>query len=1042
MNLPEFSVNKRVTVTMLTILVIIFGVITFSQMGLEMMPDMDYPVVSIVTIYPGASSEDIEKTLTKPLESVLAGVKGIKSIKSQSSENQSVISVEFRWGTNLDFAAQDLRDAMDMISDQLPDDANKPMVMKMNMADMPVLVYGIVGKDTYKTRKFIEDDVEQKLKHLDGVASVMILGGKEPEKQIVVDKTKLERNNISIDDIVNILKAQNLNIPASHIVNRQSDFLIRTVGEFQNIKEIENTPISISQTGNLIYIKDVATVLNEYKEQRFSLRTNKKESVMMMVSKESGANTLSVGKSVKEEIAKIIEEFPQKGIEFIEIMDQGQIVEMVTTSSSSNAIMGGLLAIIVMFLFLRNWRPTLAISLAIPISVIATFIPLYLAKYSLNMMTLGGLALGVGMLVDNAVVVIENIYRHLEMGDDRITSAKVGATEVGMAITASTLTTVSVFFPMMFSGGIAGQMVRSLALTVSFALFASLFVSLTLVPMIASVLFKKHETREEYEKAAGEKGFGKLKKIYLIALKWSLRHRTIVLVSVFFLFVGSLLLIPKIGTEFMPKSDMPMQIMKIRLPAGASLEETDIIASRIENIISEIKEVKYVMVDAGVMSGGMASMDPSSPTGVNEAVIFFRLVDKEDRERVSDEIMEEVRRKAPDLKNVELTVIDMSTQMSGSGESAPVTIKLYGKDLNVMREICDEIAEKIKPIEGIRDVNNSLKDQQPERHIVVDRDKAFRYGLTVAQIGSAIRTSTLGTESGIFRDENGDEIDIRVRLKEESRNSLQEIENINISSPLGFSVPLKQIAEIKEGYGPLKIEREHQIRKATVTANIFDRNLGTTIKDVKESISDIQKTLPSGYFIEFGGSYKDMKDSFKTLIQALLLAIVLIYVVMASQFESFSQPFIIMFTMPLAVIGVILAFFVTGTTLSVTAFIGIIILAGIVVNNGIVLVDHANQLRNKGIEKHQALLQAGQDRIRPVLITSITTIMGMLPMAISTGQGSEMRSPMAIAVIGGLISATFFTLLVVPSIYSIVDHISYKTEKKIMSKLHGKEDNV
>ncbi len=1042
MNLPEFSVNKRVTVTMLTILTIIFGVITFSKMGLEMMPDMDNPVVSIVTIYPGASSEDIEKTLTKPLESTLSGVKGIKSIKSQSSENQSVISVEFKWGTNLDFAAQDLRDAMDMISDQLPDDANKPMVLKMNMADMPVLVYGVIGKDTHKTRKFLEDDVEQKLKHLDGVASVMIMGGKESEKQIVVDKTRLGKNNISIDDIVNILKAQNLNIPASHVVTRQNDFLIRTVGEFKNIKEIQNTPIGMSKTGNIIYVKDVANVLDGYKEQRYNLRTNKAESVMMVVSKESGANTLSVGKSVKAEIAKIMENYPEKGIKFIEIMDQGHVVEMVTSSSSSNAIMGGLLAIIVMFLFLRNWRPTLAISLAIPISVVATFIPLYLAKYSLNIMTLGGLALGVGMLVDNAVVVIENIYRHLEMGDDRITSAKVGASEVGMAITASTLTTVSVFFPMMFSGGIAGQMVRSLALTVSFALFASLFVSLTLVPMIASFLFKKHESKDEYKQAAGEKGFGKFKQLYGKTLKWSLNHRGAVITIVALLFVGSLLLIPKIGTEFMPKMDMPMQILKIRLPAGASLEETDAVASRLEDILSKIKEVQYSMVDEGVMGEGMAAMDPSSPTGVNEATIFFKLSDRGDRKRASDEIMEEVRSKAPDLKNVELTVVDMSSQMMGGGESAPVTIKLYGKDLNRMREICDEIAEKIKPIEGIRDVNNSLKAQQPERHIVVDRDKAFRYGLTVAQIGSAIRTSTLGTKSGIFREENGDETDIRVRLKEESRNSLQEIENISISSPLGFSVPLKQVAEITEGYGPLKIEREHQIRKATVTANIFDRDLGTTINDVKESISDIQKNLPSGYFIEFGGSYKDMKDSFKTLIQALLLAILLIYVVMASQFESFSQPFVIMFTMPLAVIGVILALFITGTTLSIPAFIGIIILAGIVVNNGIVLIDHTNQLKNKGIEKHQALLQAGQDRIRPVLITSITTIIGMLPMAVSTGEGAEMRAPMAIAVIGGLISATFFTLLVVPAIYSIVDHISYKTEKRIMNKLHGEEEEV
>jgi HAE1 family hydrophobic/amphiphilic exporter-1 len=651
-------------------------------------------------------------------------------------------------------------------------------------------------------------------------------------------------------------------------------------------------------------------------------------------------------------------------------------------------------------------------------------------------MTLAGLALGVGMLVDNAVVVIENIYRHLELGDDRITAAKIGASEVGMAITASTLTTISVFFPMAFGGGISGQMIRGLALTVSFALFASLFVALTIVPMIASILFKKRSSAKEYEKATSWQGFENFKNKYVKLLKWTLSHRWLTIGIVTVLFIISIALIPFMGTEFLPKSDMAVQIFQIKMPVGTNLEQTNELVSQLEDIIGKIKEVKVVVPVVGAMSEGMAVSDPTSPTGVNEATLYMRLSDKEDRDRSSDEIMEEIRSKAPKLEGVKYTVYDMSTMMMGGTESAPIVIKIFGKDLTELKRISDTIEKRITDIRGIRDVDNSLKEANIEKHIVINRDKAFRYGLTVAQIASAVRTATLGTKSGVFR-ESGDEIDIRVRLEKNSRSSLSDIEHLSIASPLGFEVPLNQVAEILPGKGPLKIEREHQIRIAKVTANVVGRDLGSTVSDVKDKIKDIEKNLPNGYFIEYGGAYKNMKESFTTLLEALLLAIVLIYVIMASQFESFSHPFVIMFTLPLALIGVVFLSLITGTTLSTLSFMGVIILAGIVVNNGIVLIDHVNQLRRKGMEKHEALIQGGADRLRPVLITALTTIIGMFPMAISTSEGSEMRAPMAIAVIGGLTTATFFTLVIVPAVYSIVDKISYKTEKSFMKKLHG-----
>ena len=1035
MNLPEFSVNKRVTVTMLTILTIIFGVITLSKMGLEMMPDMDYPVVSIVTIYPGASSEDIEETLTKPLESVLAGVKGIKSIKSQSSENQSVITVEFRWGTNLDFAAQDLRDAMDMISDQLPDDANRPMVMKMNMADMPVLVYGVVGKDTYKTRKFIEDDVEQQLKHLDGVASVMIMGGKEAEKQIVVDKTKLERNNISIDDIVNILKAQNLNIPASHVVKRQSDFLIRTVGEFQNIKEIQNTPIGMSNTGNLIYIKDVATALDGYKEQRFHLRTNKKESVMMMVSKESGANTLSVGKSVKDEIAKIMEKYPQKGIKFIEIMDQGHIVEMVTSSSSSNAIMGGLLAIIVMFLFLRNWRPTLAISLAIPISVIATFIPLYLAKYSLNMMTLGGLALGVGMLVDNAVVVLENTFRHREEGEDRRTAANKGASEVAMAITASTLTTISVFLPIVFVPGIAGMLFRDQSLTVTFSLACSLLVALTLVPLLSSrflILRSERKKRSVWTDSLSDRlgrYIASLDDIYQKALNWALDHRKTVVISMAALFILSMAIVYPlrlVGTEFMPNIDQGQIYLSLETTPGTSLEVTESVIAKAERVIQEVAQDDLVNMHSNIGSGeGFAAL--FSGSGSHSATVSVNLVSPEKRDRSQEEIQQEIIDKLKTVPGLRLVgAEDPGAEMMGFG-GKPVDIEIYGFDRGKATALANQIADMVRGIDGTTNVQTTIEKASPETQIIVDRAKAYSLGLNVGSIANTMNADVDGTIATLYR-EGGSEYNVRVRLQEKDRNTAEDVYRMSITSPAMAQVPLGNVATLKAAQGPVTIERKNRERLVEVTADLKGRDQGSVIRDIKARLKSID--LPEGFVVEMGGSAKNKAESFKWLGLALLGAVFLVYAVMASLFESLLDPFIIMFTFPLAMIGAVWMFFFTGTTFSIIAFVGVIMLAGIVVNNAIVMVDYINQLRKSGMELREAVVKGGRTRLRPILITALTTILAMVPLAMGIGSGAEMRYPMARAVVGGLSVSTIFTLVLVPVIYTIFESFSAKLKQR------------
>ncbi|MBN2460533.1 MAG: efflux RND transporter permease subunit [Candidatus Cloacimonetes bacterium] len=1016
MKLVEFSVNRRVTVLMITLLIVILGGIALSKLGLELLPDMDYPIISIVTMYEGASPEDIEETITKTIETAVATVKNVKTLSSESMENASLIMVEFDWGTNLDFAAQDLRDMIDQVADYLPEEVSRPLVMKFNLSQMPVLMYGATGgENTYKLRKILEDEVATKLKHQKGVASVMVYGGDDAEKQIIVDKEKLAQYGISVAEVVQVVSAGNLNMSAGYIQERNNEYFLRTMAQYGSLDEISNLPLKRTSSGETIYLKNVARVEAGFREARYFVRTDKKPTALFWISKESGANTLKVSQRIKDEMEIIKEDFEGEII-FAEVMDMGRPIAKTTSGAVNNLLVGGVLAILIMYLFLRNWRPTFAISLAIPISVIATFVAIYMGGFSLNIMTLGGLALGVGMLVDNSIVVIENIYRHLEMGKAKIKAAIGGASEVAMAITASTLTTIAVFFPMIFAEGMTGILVRGLALTVAFSLSASLFVSLTLVPALASIVFRRVENRPQTDKS--QEMFIGIKDRYQKVLVWVLAHKTRTIVMVVILLVLSLALLPLIGTEFMPEQDIPFMLMNIKMPIGTPLEETDAAIAQIEDAFLSTAGVRHVMALVGPMTDAQAMSDPTNPQSVAEAQVYVRLYEQKDREVTYEEIQDIIRKKLPQIDGSEYVFLSRA-EMMGGGQSNPIEINIFGKDLGRLQVIASDIEGTISRIEHVADVVNSMKEGRPEAHIIIDKEKAFQYGLTSYQIALEIKTSSLGTQAGIFREE-GEEIDILVRVEEPARNSFEDILHLPVLSPLGVSVPLNQIAHIEYSEGPIKISREKQSRKVKITANITGTSdLGAVVKEVQNRIQPITDDMPPGYYVIFGGAYQDMKEAFGTLALALLLSIVLVYIVMASQFESLRQPFVVMFTMPLAVIGVMLMLFITGTTLSVASFVGGIILAGIVVNNGIVLIDHINKLKDSGFTKYKAILQAGSDRIRPVLITASTTVLGMLPMAISSGEGSELKAPMALTVIGGLISATFLTLVVIPVVYSI-----------------------
>ena len=1029
--LISIFVNRRVTTTMLMGVLVVLGLLGLNDLGLELMPEIDFPMITVGTLYRGASSEDVESSVTKPVEQAIAQVKGVKSIKSISMENYSIVSIEFEWGTNLDFAAQDVRDGIGLISSYLPSGVNAPVVWKFNMSQFPVLMYMMSSDtmDTRQLRELINDRVKDRLLRLDGVASIVVWGGKKREIQILVDKNRLESLNLTMSQVVKAIQVQNLNVPAGHIKVRQDELLIRSEGEFRSPGEIRNVIVGATKDGRPIFVKDIAQVKDGFKEVRNHSRTNLKPSVLLMVTKESGANTVKTVDRVKVEMVKIRKELP-KGIEIHTGMDQGHIVKKMLGNTSTSGIVGAFLAILMMWLFLKDWRPTLIIGLAIPLSIVTTFMALDAAGYTLNFMTILGLSLGVGLLVDNAVVVIENIFRHQQAGEDRITAAKNGAVEVGMAISASTLTTIAVFFPLALVKGLTGQLTRGIGLTVGFAVLSSLFVALTLVPMLSSVFLRKKPKHKEQGFSEEGRLFKGFRKGYVSALKWSLSHKFVVIFLAAIAFGISVWGIFQLGLEFMPEADNPNVVMTFKTPVGTKLSETDRISRMIERVVMKVPGVTAVGGWVGPEEEDLADMSQgTNPTDVNEAELWIRLEDKEKRSYINSQLRDTIRKELPELEGVKFNFLDMGKQMMG-GQKKPVVIKIFGSKWSELMRISHQVAKRIVKVKGIEDVDESLKFGKPELKVVVDRDKAAKLGLTSIDAAMAVQGATLGTLAGKYR-ENGKEYDIRVKLKKNEVTSARQILSLPIATRAAGVVPLGQIASLKKGRGPLRVTRENKSRVAYVRASVEGRDLGGVMTDVKAAIAPIQHEIPEEYFIEAGGQYEDMMDTFKALAKAFAAALLLIYMIMASQFESFKHPFVIMFTLPLALIGVVLSLALTGQSISFHSGAGVVILAGIVVNNAIVLIDYANQLRNRGMSVMDALVDAGGVRLRPILITAGTTIFGMLPMVIGHSQGSEFRLALATPLIGGLFFSTILTLIIIPVMYAIFEFRTVRKERDI-----------
>ncbi len=1038
MKLSDMSIRRPVTTIMCVLIVILLGVVSLSNLALDLLPDISFPMAIVSIDYQGAGPQEVEELITQPVESVLGTVSNIKSVSSVSSEGNSTVMAEFNSGTNMDLATLDMREKVDLVKAALPEGISTPFILKLDPTMIPVIELAVSnGGDQAELKNLVDDKIVPRIERIEGVASVQTYGGMDREIRVGVYPEKLKGYNLSLSQIVQALRMENLNLPGGNVEDGNKRYILRTTGEFESVRDIENIPITLP-AGGIIRLKDVADIEDTFKEVTSSMTMNGKASIDITVNKESTANTVQVARRINKELERMKQEYSNIRIETI--VDTSSYIQKAINNVAQIAVIGGLLAIAVLYLFLRNFRTTFIIGAAIPISIIATFSLIYFNGLTLNMMSLGGLALGVGMLVDNSIVVLENIFRYRQEGYGRLDAASSGSGEIAMAVIASTLTTVAVFAPIVFVKGIAAEFFREMALTVTFSLLASLVVSLTLVPMLSSKMLRleRHSGNHNRFKFVSRMldrwntGFQKLDGVYRKVLAWALGHRKTAIIMLVVIFVVSLASVALVGAEFFPKTDEGFVTINITLPKGTVLEETSGVADRVEKAIQDIPEMENIFVVLG-MGGGQ--MNVGSQVNTSSAVVYAKLKPLSERKRSSFEIADIIRNRVSGIPGAEIEVASMSMSGPHSGGS-PVNIEIKGDDLEVLSGIAEDIKGIVQNVEGTRETKSSIDEGKPEARIKVDRNRASLYGLNVTTIASTLQTAIGGQVATRYR-VGGDEIDITVALREEYGKDIRSLQNLIISSPAGYQVPLSEVADTVIEEGPSSISRTDQVRVVTVTSGIFGRDLRSVMKDIQAGVA--RYPLPAGYTIEYGGENEEMVDSFRSLGQALALAVILVYMIMASQFESLVYPFIIMFSIPFALTGAMGGLVITGRPLSVPAFIGIIMLSGIVVNNAIVLVDYINTLRSRGEERNAAILKAGPTRLRPILMTALTTMLGLMPMALGLGEGSETQAPLATAVIGGLAFSTVLTLVVIPVMYTIMDDFGRKVSRKVF---RGKTANI
>jgi HAE1 family hydrophobic/amphiphilic exporter-1 len=1035
----NFSTRRPVSIVIIVSVILILGFFSFSRTSVDLLPEMNFPMAAVITSYSGAGPEEVESQITKVMEGSLNSLSGVTEIQSTSSDGSSVVLLMFDWGTNMDSAMLDIRENISFVESFLPEGAGKPMVVKMDPNMMPILQIGVSGGDLEQIQDIAEDIIEPRLSRIPEIASVYLTGGNVRQISVEVDPVKLENYNLSISQITSVLQAENFNMSGGQYEQGQRKYYVRNLQQFQSIKDIEDVRI-LSASGQAIRLGDIAVVKDDYEEITQYTRVNGEPAVGIHCMKQTGANTVAASKQVMAELDKIQQEL-NLDLEIDVVMDQAEYIQQSIQNTEKMILEGALLAILVIFLFLRNWRSTFIIFVSIPISIIATFILMYFTKSTVNLITMGGLALGVGRIVDDSIVVFENIYRHRQMGEPRMQAAQKGASEVGGAVIAATLTIIAVFAPIAYVQGLTSILFKPLAITICCAILASLFVSLTIIPLLASRLLTD-ETMEKLAKLELGEGkklgdrFGRwlngLGDRYSRLLQAALKRRRRVIVGVTLLMLASLALVPVIGAEFMPAMDTGEISINIEMDKGSSIESTDEVSLEVEKRLGTIPEVDLVFASVG--SSSVMLMGSGSHTDVS--TMYVKLCPRKERDKDVNTISEDIRQTLADIPGakIEVGVLDNASMMSSGG---PINIQLRGDDLDVLKDLSAQIAEVVRKVPGTREIVSSLTDGSPELQIHIDRDKAAAYGLTPIQVSSTINAAMQGTVATQYRVE-GEEVDVRVKYSGEGVQDIDYLKNLTLSNALGMKVKLSQIALFQVEQGPISIDRYDQVRIANINGSLFNRDLKSVMDEIKVEVDKIE--LPSGYEVEYAGQNQQMMDTFADLALALMLAIILVYAVMAVQYESFFNPFVIMFSLPTALIGIILSLFITGRALSVPAFIGVIMLVGVAVSNAIVFVDYLKQQLEKGMERDEAIIETGRVRLRPILMTAFSTILAMLPLALGLGEGGEYQAPLATVVIGGLLVSTLITLILVPVVYSILDDIGRRRRDKKAAAKRAKSE--
>ncbi len=1028
--LTRLALKYPISTFLIAITILVFGIVSFEQLPIDLLPDISIPVVSTITFYPGASPLDMEQSVTTQIERTVSSVNDVDYVQSSTREGISQVRINFNWNANTDVGLIDVVQRINRVLNQLPTGVSQPVVLRFDLTNLPVCIVAVSGDmDERDLYDLASNEIEPQLEHLPGVAFAQVLGGKIREIHISIDRNRLEALQLPVQSVLDAVAGSNLIVPSGDLKTGKFDYALKTESRFNVVKPMQDIVIKVVN-GIPIKIKDIAKVEDSYQEQTELIRVNNAPGLTLRVQKLASANTVDVVNNVLKAIPHLTN--VPKSVHLSLSFDQSLYIKQTISGLQREAILGAVLAMIVILLFLRNVRGTIIILVAIPLSILITFIWFRFGNSTLNIMTFGGLALAVGRLVDDSIVELEAISRHYNERKEGLTKFQAtldAAKEVAAPIFVSTLSTVIVFLPIVFLTGIAKLLFIPLTVTIAIALFGSFFVSRTITPLMCLNFLPPEKQIDQNSKKFSDRSrvfatnlLDRIEKNYENALAWVLKHKRTVIFTIFGFGLLSLILFKFIGTEFFPDQDEGQFSITVKLPVGSRTEETAKVVSRIEDILKKnVPEIQTIISDIGVPTAKSGNFF-SRNSGTHAANIQVALVSPEERNRSVFQIVKDIR---PKITKIPGAMVFVSPGgflkfLLNFGSNAPIDIEIRGFDLDTGSRLSKQIASIVRSVPGATDVQISRDDNLPELRVNIDRNKAGALGINVAQISNTISTLINGSVPSYFTDPvTGNQYNILVRLNEDFRSHIDDLKKLTITSSNGSQVLLGNIADIQLASSPVQIDRKYQQRIVDVTANVTGRDLGSVANDIQKKINELN--VPAGFEIKQSGNVEQQKQTFTALLFAFALAILLVYVVMSSQFQSFIDPFIIMFTVPLGIVGVLWALFFTDTTLSVTSFQGIIVMVGIVVSNGILLVDYTNHLRQRGINLHNAIIQGGKTRLKPIIMTSLATVFGLIPMAIGIG-GEKTQAPLAIAVIGGLTVSTILTLFLVPALYEVFEN--------------------